>query len=349
MADITGTVTESLDPEDWIVRAHVLETGAYATEAAVSAGNYTLSGLASGTPYMLSCHPKMGRKWVASTGFDLNDYCIPTAPATTPYLFKATGVSDSNIKFWMPCNGTNASTSMTNKEITGKTVTRYGDLQFSTAQSKFGGSSLLSDGTGDYFTCTHSDLDISTGDFTFEFWYRTTSLATIQGLIFWGDISSNLNRQQITVATDGSIAWFIADGSTSEAINSSAAAISINTWHHVAGSKSGSSVRMYVDGNQVGTTLTQTLTIASGTTMYGMSARNGGVQRLIVGNVDDIVLTKSAKYTGASYTVPTVPYGTGTTEPTWDTTTGNATNDGELTWSCKGRMVQPIMNGPVVA
>jgi hypothetical protein len=37
-----------------------------------------------------------------------------------------------------------------------------------------------------------------------------------------------------------------------------------------------------------------------------------------------------------------------TTEPTWDTTPGNTTSDGTVTWTCQGRMVQPLLQGPLI-
>jgi hypothetical protein len=37
-----------------------------------------------------------------------------------------------------------------------------------------------------------------------------------------------------------------------------------------------------------------------------------------------------------------------TTEPTWGTTPGGTTTDGDVTWTCVGRMVQPILHGPLI-
>jgi hypothetical protein len=52
-------------------------------------------------------------------------------------------------------------------------VTHNGDPQFSTAESKFGGSSMYFDGTGDYLTIpTSSDFDFGSGDLTIDAWVR---------------------------------------------------------------------------------------------------------------------------------------------------------------------------------
>ena len=46
--------------------------------------------------------------------------------------------------------------------------------QISTAQSKFGGASLLLDGTGDYLTIADSNDWDFPSDFTVELWFRTS-------------------------------------------------------------------------------------------------------------------------------------------------------------------------------
>ncbi len=68
----------------------------------------------------------------------------------------------------------------------------------------------------------------------------------------------------------------------------------------------------------------------------------------------------AAKLAG-DYAIPTDPESTpyvfecttggttGDTEPNWDTTPGNTTNDGSAVWTCKGRMVAPRMQGPLIA
>jgi hypothetical protein len=73
----------------------------------------------------------------------------------------------ASVSLLLHMDGTNGSTVFTDLSPVPKVVTRFGDAQISTAQSKFGGSSAYFDGTGDYLTVASSaDFGFGTGDFT---------------------------------------------------------------------------------------------------------------------------------------------------------------------------------------
>lgn len=64
----------------------------------------------------------------------------------------------------------------TDKNQSGKTITRYGDAKISTDQYKFGLSSGYFDGTGDYLTAQAStDFNFSSDNLTIDFWWYSTS------------------------------------------------------------------------------------------------------------------------------------------------------------------------------
>ena len=68
---------------------------------------------------------------------------------------KATGTTVGDVHFpkvklLLPFDGSNGATSTTDSSNTNNSVTFAGTAQISTAQSKFGGSSLLLDGNSDY-------------------------------------------------------------------------------------------------------------------------------------------------------------------------------------------------------
>ncbi len=76
----------------------------------------------------------------------------------------------------MHFSGSNGSTTFVDNSPVTKSFTVNGNSQISTAQSKFGSSSLLLDGTGDYLSSpSNADYAFGTGDFTIECWaYRST-------------------------------------------------------------------------------------------------------------------------------------------------------------------------------
>ena len=62
------------------------------------------------------------------------------------------GVDDTYTKSLLHFNGSDGSTTITDES--GKTWTAYDNAQIDTAQSKFGGASMLLDGVGDYIKTT---------------------------------------------------------------------------------------------------------------------------------------------------------------------------------------------------
>ena len=73
----------------------------------------------------------------------------------------------SKVKLLLPLNGSNSATSTSDSSDEGNSITFNGNAQISTAQSKFGGSSLLLDGAGDYLQVANQEyFDFASNDFT---------------------------------------------------------------------------------------------------------------------------------------------------------------------------------------
>jgi hypothetical protein len=91
----------------------------------------------------------------------------------------ATDTNINEVSLLLHGDGTNGSTTITDSSLTPKTVTAVGNAQISTAQSKFGGASILLDGSGDYLDVgSNSAFGYGLSDFTIETWvYRNVSSA----------------------------------------------------------------------------------------------------------------------------------------------------------------------------
>jgi hypothetical protein len=81
-----------------------------------------------------------------------------------------------NVSLLLHGDGTNGSTTIVDSSSSPKAVTAVGDAQISTAQSKFGGSSIAFDGTGDYLSISsNTALDLGS-TWTIEFFVYLNTL-----------------------------------------------------------------------------------------------------------------------------------------------------------------------------
>jgi hypothetical protein len=148
-------------------------------------------------------------------------------------------------------------------------------------------------------TTNKPELDFGTGDFTVECWVYFNSVSADQGLFGGGNTNAwdirwrtttGLNLGRINTAFDSTFAW----------------SPSVGTWYHVAVTRSGTSVRAFINGTQIGSTSTNSNTYNSGIPFYiGLTDTANSP---LNGYLDDIRITKGyARYT-ANFTSPTQPF-----------------------------------------
>jgi len=194
-----------------------------------------------------------------------------------------------------------------------------GNAQISTSVSKFGGGSMAFDGTGDWLVTRYNpNLELGSGDFTVEAWVYFSTLPSnaAAAIVSYGD-SDNTPRWLLYYdSRTGS-----ANGLRFSVINGSGSAIILvegggtsgwaaNTWYHVAVTRSGSSWKLFRDGTQTGSTLTDSDSIptASNNGLVVGAEPNGGIP--LTGYIDDLRITKGvARYT-ANFTPPTQAFPT---------------------------------------
>jgi hypothetical protein len=183
------------------------------------------------------------------------------------------------------------------------TMETVGDAKLSTAVSKFGGSSMSFDGTGDYAVQpTNINFGYGTGDFTIEFWLYMNSISADQ-TIFSNLTSDTSVNPHIYYASGGGIRYFT--GSSNRITGST---LSINTWYHIAVCRASGSTRMFINGTQTGSTYTDAnnygTTAPLGIATYWVSGSPATASTLN-GYIDDLRVTKGyARYT-SNFTAPT--------------------------------------------
>lgn len=209
----------------------------------------------------------------------------------------------ANVVLAMPMDGANGSTTFTDISPTPKAVTRYGNAQISTAQSKFGGASAYFDGTGDYLTIPHSDdFNLSSGDFTVEFWFYLPS-ARANRLISKRSVATS-KTWSISVTNTG-VPTFNLWNSAGTYYSATGPIAAFGAWVHVAAVRSGDIYTVFING-VAGTPFTSTVRPYTNTDplAIGVDLSNSALDNTL-GYIDDLRITKGvARYT-ANFTPPT--------------------------------------------
>jgi hypothetical protein len=212
----------------------------------------------------------------------------------------------SNVSLLLHGDGTNGSTTIIDSSPSPKTVTAVGNAQISTAQSKFGGSSLAFDGSGDYVSIADSaDFTFGSGNFTIEFWvYPSDSTQRI--IASHGNAALPGTAWDFTRFSTGAVLFNCYDTVGSVIIGAlQSPSITTNAWTHVALVRNGNSFVLYANG--IGGSV-----LTSSSPLYDPSSaidigRLVGVGNAFNGYIDDFRITKGvARYT-ANFTPPTAP------------------------------------------
>lgn len=181
----------------------------------------------------------------------------------------------------------------------GKTVYPQGDAKLSTAQAKFGPSSLALDGTGDYVTvATSPDFNFGTGDFTIETWlYRNN----VTGNQYVFDLRTSTNPALPLLYFAATSLVYYANGA-----NRIIGTVSTTlTWLHIALVRNGSDNMLFVNGTQLGSTWVDATDMPQGAITIGASYV---ATSSFNGYIDDFRVSKGiARYT-TNFTAPTLAF-----------------------------------------
>lgn len=196
-----------------------------------------------------------------------------------------------------------ASTTMLDSAINDRVITVTGSAQIDTGQSKFGGSSLQTQGSDDYIDLDGAaDLAFGTGDFTIEFWARFSSVGSDVLCDFRaasGDIAPTIQTETTTDTLRYHTAGVLRITGTT--------VITTGTFHHIAVSRSGTSTRLFLNGTQEGSTFSDSSNYIVGANRPRFGADFAAANDW-TGHLDEVRISKGvARYT-ANFTPPTVPF-----------------------------------------
>ncbi len=215
--------------------------------------------------------------------------------------------SYGSVSLLLPGNGPNGSTTILDYSRSPQIITAVGNAQISTAQSKFGGSSILFDEVGDYLTVPVStNMSLGTGDFTIECWVRfaVSTVGNGQGIYQLSNGYLNSAVRGPALGVENSVGdWAIYHGTT---FTQSGTVPTAGVWYHTALVRSSGTTKLYVGGTSI-------ISVADTTNYTDQYFVVGGwysTAFLLNGYIDDLRITKGvARYT-ANFTPPAAAFPT---------------------------------------
>ena len=242
-------------------------------------GSRTLTGYISGARIV---------KGTAVYDPTVSTLTIPTAPPTavtnTSFLanFTNAGITDATAK---------------------NDLETVGNAQISTTQSKFGGSSMSFDGTGDYLVAPASVLNnVFPADVTIECWVYFNSVANTPHIWNIGTSASNrmnlyLSSSKLNLYSETSVGT-----GTNKIIGTTT--LSTGQWYYIALVKSGSTFTLYLNGSSEGTSTTTVYPNASNLVALGFNNFGSASGDYLNGYIDDFRITRFAR----TISTPTAPF-----------------------------------------
>jgi hypothetical protein len=205
----------------------------------------------------------------------------------------------SNVSLLLHGDGTNGSTTIIDSSPSPKTLSSTAIN--STTEKKFGTASLFFNSSS-IILPQSSDLSFGTQDFTIETFILPTSVAGTHNIFSARNASSNgLSFRVASSKLDffiDNVGTGLITGATTLAANTS--------WYHVALTRQGNVFKIWLNGNNDGTTGTITASMTS--TQAAHIGRRPAAAENFAGYMDEFRITKGiARYT-ANFTPPTAPF-----------------------------------------
>ena len=203
------------------------------------------------------------------------------------------------------CNFTNASiidNSMMNNMET------VGDAKLSTALSKFGSGSMSFDGTGDYLVApvtANQNFNFGTGDFTVEMWFYANSLSasTYAGLCGCNEGAAGTSQWGAYVRSNGVFFFGANDTLTG------GGTVATSTWYHYAATRSGTTVRVFLNGVQQAS-VTTSGSYTSSNVGFRVGDDPTSANPAFNGYIDDLRITKGYARYITNFTPTTTAFAT---------------------------------------
>jgi len=215
------------------------------------------------------------------------------------------------VKFLGHFDGTDGATAFVDSSGNNVTITTVGTAQLSTSIKKFGTASLYLPANTAYTTIPSTVANFAGKDFCVELWvYPITK--TWYGNIIGHNLAStsyvgfNLqweygtNKIRFLSGYQGNAIWTI------DVV--SAIDVSLNTWSHIAVTREGQVLRVFINGvKSIEVNSAATLWAENDGGYFGIGAGSGN-NRFGVGNIDEVRIIEGSPIYTTNFTPPTSPF-----------------------------------------
>ena len=230
------------------------------------------------------------------------------------------GGLDANCVLLLHCDGADGTTLFPDASASNHAMSRA-QIKVDTGQSKFGGASAQFQGaTGQWITTPDSpDWYFAAGDFTIDFWMRFNA-TTDQVLIGQWDVSAGNGGWYLMYTAGGTLQFTYRDSNNvAQAVTRGIGGAAVGTWYHYAVVRSGGAIKIFVNGQQVGTDYAiGAASLYNSPNALNIGSFTGTGNSPANGWMDEIRISKVARWT-SNFTPPTGPY-----TPSFNTTYNDA-------------------------
>lgn len=217
----------------------------------------------------------------------------------------------NKVSLLLPFDGSDTATSTSDESDNSHTITFGGTAQLDTAQKKFGTASLLLDGDSDYIqVADHDSFDFGAGNFTAECWIRFAALGNNTIFSHWANGTASSMSYYLTYFNSSGILrlGYYLGGNLDSSYSWSP---STGTWYHVALERSGTTLKVYIDGTSVISVSASTTALRDSEDPFRVGVFNDGstgsptLEWYFNGHIDDLRITKGIARYGTNFTPPT--------------------------------------------
>lgn len=225
-------------------------------------------------------------------------------------------VGDANfaaVSLLLHMDGADGATLFADSSSTPKTVTAHGGASISTVQSKFGGAAMSVVGAGSgagggrLLVADSPDFDVSTGDFTLEMFCRASAFQNTAILFNKANGTAGGYPVQVYVTMSGSIVvWSYSSGGMLYSASTADGALPVGAWRHLAFTRHGSDIRIFVDGVLSGAT-SYAGSLPTNAFPVSIGAYSEG-QYGFTGHIDEVRFTKGVARYITAFSPPNAPF-----------------------------------------